>query len=673
MVASDPVRPTQAPSAAAQQESTRLRLTFLTLLVVSLFVLLFTRLWFLQVMAGERYANLAEGNAVRAVSIAAPRGKLLDRNGKPIVANRFAMVVSVQPEQMGERRDEVLADLADLLGMSLADIQRKIADPRVSPVRPKPIAVDVPDDVVFYIHENGSTRFPGVYAESLPVRDYPHGTTAAHVVGYLGEISDAELAEPEYADYRAGDLIGWAGLERTYEDVLRGAEGLARYEVDAGGTVLDKLDDVLPTPGADVRTTIDLKAQRLVEQALADGIKRARTVTDTATGPGRGGTFKAPAGSAVVLDPDNGAVVAMASYPTFAPARFVGGVSAPYWDRLQSKRNDFPLINRAAQSSYPPGSVFKVVSAAAALEHGYVTPRQTVPCPGAWEWAGQVFRNWKSSDSGDYNIAQALEDSCDTVFYELAREMWLDEQRMGDDVRGLLSDQARAWGFGAPTGIDLPSERGGVVPGRDWKRAFWQDNRDTYCTQARQATDAYAEALFTDLCERGDVWRGGDAVNMSIGQGDVQATPLQVANAFAAIANGGTLYRPHLTKAIVRPNGAVDRLQPEVLGRLPVSDRNLRLIAEGLRKVAAEGTAAATFADFPVPVAGKTGTAEFKPKQPFAWFASYAPANNPRYVVVTMIEEGGGGSLNAAPVARRILEGLLGLEQTEIRPGVATD
>lgn len=659
------------PNSAAQLESTRLRLMFLTLLVVSLFVLLFARLWFLQVMAGERYSNLAEGNAVRALSITAPRGQILDRNGKTIVRNRFAMVVSVQPNEMGERVDEVLADVADLLGMSLQDVQKQIKGSRVSPFRPKPIAVDVPEEIALYIHENASTRLPGVYAETLPVREYPRGKTAAHVIGYLGEISEAELLEPEYAGYQPGDLVGWAGLEKTYEDTLHGEEGLRRYEVNARGEVLRELDDRPPVPGADVVTTLDLEAQKLAEKALAEGIKRARTVTDP---EGRnGGEYAAPAGAAVVLDPNDGSVVALASYPTFDPGEFVGGVSQKYWNSLQNPKNHFPLINRVAQSSYPPGSVFKIVSAAAALEEGYVTPDTTVPCPGEWYWNEQRFRNWNPADSGSMTIDQALEDSCDTVFYELARRMWTDEQGEGDKLRERLASHALEWGMGEPTGLDLPSERGGVIPGRQWKQEYWENNRDSYCTQAKTSTDDYLVALFTDLCERGNVWRGGDAVNMSIGQGDVQTTPLQIANAFAAVANRGTLWKPHVAKAIVHPGQNPAEVKAKPIRRLSTSKRHLQVIHEGLVKVASQGTASATFAGFPIPIAGKTGTAEFKPKQPFAWFAGYAPAEKPQYVVVAMIEEGGGGSLNAAPIVRRIFEGLLDLEETEITPGVATD
>ena len=635
-------------------------------------MLLFARLWFVQVMAGERYATLAEGNAVRALSITAPRGRILDRNGTPIVKNRFAMVVSVQPNEMGERKDEVLADIADLLQMSLQDVQDKIESSRVSPFRPKPIAVDVPVEVALYIHENSSTRFPGVYAETLPVRQYPHGKTAAHIVGYLGEISEDELLLEQYAGYQPGDLIGWSGLERTYEKELHGKEGLRRYEVNARGEILRELDDRPPVPGADLVTTLDLKAQKLVEQSLEEGIKRARTVRDP---EGRAdGYYKAPAGAAVVMDPDDGSIIAMASYPTFDPAKFVGGVSQDYWNKLQNPRNHFPLINRPAQSSYPPGSVFKIVSAAAALEEGYITPSTLTPCPGEWYWGPQRFRNWNSADSGSMAIDTALEQSCDTVFYEIARRMWTDEQQEGGNIRERLASHAVEWGFGEATGLDLPSERNGVIPGRKWKQEFWENNRDSYCSQAKLADNgSYAEALFSDLCERGNVWRGGDAVNMSIGQGDVQTTPLQVANTFAAVANRGTLWRPHVGRGLIRPGQNEAPIKVEKIRKLSTSKEHLDVIHEGLRKVAAQGTASATFGSFPIPIAGKTGTAEFRPKQPFAWFGSYAPANNPKYVVLAMIEEGGGGSLNAAPIVRRIYEGLFKLDKTDITPGVATD
>lgn len=681
MIASLPVRTSQAPASAAEAESTRLRLTFLSLLVVSLFVLLFARLWFLQVMAGERYAEAAEGNAVRTISLEAARGRLFDRDGELLVRNRYAQVVSIQPSEMGDQTEAVLADLADLLGLSVDEIKRRAGNSRVSPFRPKPIDFDVPDDIVFYIHENASTRYPGVYAERLPLREYPHGDLAAHLVGYTGQVSADELALPEFEDYDPGDPIGWAGVERTYESALRGVEGRRQVQVNARGDVLGDVQMVEPEPGSDLRLTIDLQAQELAEEALADGIGVARRQHDTDDGVGRGGTFAAPAGAVVVMDPRDGAIVAMASYPTYDPVRFVGGVGQDYWDYLGDPGNDFPLINRAVAASYPPGSVFKVVTAAAALEYGYMNSATQLPCPGTFEYNESVYANWTRRDSGPMDLATALEQSCDTVFYQLAQAMYEDETAVpeGEPFVERLSEEARGWGFGQRTEVDLPGERPGVVPGRVWRREFWQNARDQYCTQAQTyRSGTYERQLFDELCSpQGAAWRGGDAVNMSIGQGDVQTTPLQVANAFAAIANGGTLWSPHVGAEILHRDGTAEPVEPEPVGTLPITPENLAYIEAGLVRVTQpQGTAGSVFGDFPVQIAGKTGTAEIKPKQPFAWFVGYntEPVEGQEYVIVAMVEEGGGGSQTAAPIVRRIFEGLFGLGgDAPITPGAVTD
>ncbi len=664
------MRPLSSPPPAPDTaESTKLRLTFLALLLASLFVLLLARLWFLQVMAGGSYAEAAQSNAVREIPIEAPRGQILDREGRPLVANRYARVVSVQPEEMGARSEEVLTDLADLLGLERSELDRRIEGSRVSALRPKPIAIDVPQDVLYYLHENASTRYPGVYVESRPLRTYPEGDLAAHVVGYAGEISDVELAEPDYAGYRPGDVIGWAGLERTYERVLRGVEGVRRLEVDRQNRVVGQLPEELPQPGEDLVTTIDIEAQELAEDALAEGIAVARTQMHSDSGR----LLDAPAGSVVVLDPRNGEVRAMASFPTFDPEEFVGGVGSDYWDSLQDEDNHFPLINRAISSSYPPGSVFKTVSAGTALRTGQMDYTSTLPCPGVWRFGQQQFRNHTATSQGPYNLAQALVHSCDTVFYELARGQWQAEEAQlsaGEIPTEVAAEQARLWGFGQLQGIDLPAERAGVVPGRTWKREFWEGARETYCAKAETLEQGtYGQLVNADLCVNGNRWRGGDAVNMSIGQGDVQATPLQVASSYAAIANGGTLWRPHVGREVVAVDGTVEAIAPEAFGTLPMTPTDLAFIESGLIGVTSPGgTAARPFAGFPFTIAGKTGTAELKPKQPYAWFAGYNvdPVAGEEYVVVAMIEQGGGGSATAAPIVRRIFEGLLQAEQTEI-------
>ena len=676
------MRPVETPGSAVQSESTGLRLTFLALVIASLFVLLFARLWFLQVMAGDRFVARAEGQAVRTIAIEAPRGDILDRNGQPIVESRYAQVVSVRPEEIPEaRRDAVLADLAGLLGTTPADLQERIDDSRAGPLSARPVAFDVPEEIVFYLHENGATRFPGVYAERIPLRDYPYGALAAHVVGYTGEISAEQLAEPRYstAGYEQGDVIGWSGVERTYEDVLRGQEGLQRVRVNARGEVLGDVEEVPPRPGADVRLTLDLRVQQLTEEALEDGIAAAQGRQDSESGAGRGGTFQAPGAAAVVLDLDTGEVVAMASYPTFEPERFVGGVGQTYWDFLQDEANHYPLINRVVSSAYPPGSVFKIVSSAAAMEFGYATRDDYLPCPGEFEYGQRVFRNWSPVDQGPYNLAESLQRSCDTVYYLLATRMFGDEQRQreaGQEPFEAIGEMARRFGFGQPTGIDLPSDRAGVVPGRRWRQEYWLNARDTYCTNAQAAQPGtYAAELFGELCEDGGEWRGGDLVNMSIGQGDVQTSPLQVANSFAGVANRGRIMRPHVVGAVVRGEEE-DPVTPEVLHEVEVAREHLDFIEQGLVMVTQPGgTAAAAFEGFPYTIAGKTGTAENKPKQPYAWFAGYNvdAVGGQRYVVVAMVEEGGGGSQTAAPIVRRVFEGLFSLEQTQIVVGEFAD
>lgn len=668
--------PSSSPTTYADHaESTRLRLTFLALLILSLFILLLARLWYLQVMAGHEFVELAEGNAVRTVTLDAPRGIITDRNGEPLVVNEYIYVVGVQPTELGEDEDAVVADLASLLGMTAEEVWEEIETSRVSPLRPRPVATDVPEDIVLYLWENGSTRYPGVYAELVPLRAYPQRQTAAHVLGYLGEISEADLEAELFEDYRSGDVIGAAGIERSYEATLRGTDGLRRFEIDPAGEIIRQIDEVQPTPGDDVVLTLDLGVQRATEQALMRGIEVARQTPDERD---IDDFLRAHGGAAVVLEVETGEVVAIASYPTFDPVQFVGGVSEAYFADITDPENRFPLLNRAIQSSFPPGSVWKIVTAATALERGYASAGSRLPCPAAWEWNEQVYRNWEEEDAGDLTMAESLKQSCNTVYYELARRIWNDEEAAEFD-REILSETASQWGFGEPSGIDLPSERGGVVPGREWKRNFWEQARDSYCAQAATAdADTYAEAVYTELCsELGAVWRGGDAVNMSTGQGDVQTTPLQIAHAYATLANEGVRVRPRLGLATVDADGETREVPTEVIDDLDFSDTTVREIVNGLVGVTQPGgTAVSVFGDFGPPIAAKTGTAEFgQNRQPYAWFAGYnlEEVDGRRYAVAVVVEEGGSGGETAAPIARRIFEVLLGTDITPIELGEVTD
>jgi penicillin-binding protein 2 len=659
--------------------STLLRLTFLSALGLLLIGALVARLWFLQVLAGDRFAELADSNRLRTVVSQAPRGHILAADGSELVVNRPALALTAARQLLvddaGRPRtadaERAVRRVAQLLDLEEATVLRRINDLRYSPFRPVPIAIDVDPEIVLIIRQN-QELFPGISAETIPVRDYPQDALAAHLVGYLGQISRDELADPRFGDYRGGDLVGRGGLEQAYESDLRGRGGQQVFVVNRRGSVIDIQSERTAVPGLDLVTWLDLGAQRAAEDALREGILASRSIRRT-----DGRLLPSVAGSAVVLDVRSGGVVAMASYPSYDPREFIGGVSFDYWAFVNDPEQEQPLNNRPISGQYPPGSVYKIVSGAAMLEAGLVTPATRIACPGSLTFADVTFRNWNPANEGPMDLATALKRSCDTYFYSLAFRQWQSEQR-SEEPDEIIQRISREFGLGSRLGIDLPGEQGGVVPGRAWRQEFWLTYREGYCTRAERATAGSLERdLLLDLCRFGGLWRGGDAVNMSIGQGDLLVTPLQMASAYQAIANGGVLLRPVVGQELRDADGTTVRvIGPEVLNTLSLSPAELRAIHDGLVRVVMEpgGTAVGAFAGFPlrdVPVAGKTGTAERKPRVPYAWFVGYAPADDPQYVVAVSIEQGGGGSQTAAPIARRILEHLFGIERPDGSPGFA--
>ena len=653
------------------ERSTVLRLAFMAALSVLLLGALLARLWFLQVLAGDRFAELADSNRLRTVVSQAPRGHILASDGRELVVNRPALALSADRQALvdaaGRPRDAQAARtvrrLATLLELDEETLLRRIADVRYSPFRPVPVAIDVDPDIVLTVRQN-QELFVGISAETIPVREYPEGDLAAHLVGYLGQISREELGETRYVDYRGGDLIGRGGLEQSYETELRGRGGQEVFVVNRRGSVIDVQSRRDPQPGLDLVTWLDLDVQRAVEQALAEGIVASRSIVRP-----DGRSLPSTAGSAVVMDARTGGIIAMASYPSYDPTEFVGGVSSDYWAFVNDPAQGQPLNNRPISGQYPPGSVYKIVTGAAMLEAGLVTPTTRVACPGSYTVADVTFRNWNPANEGPMDLATALKRSCDTYFYDLAFRQWQVEQRQ-DTPDEIVQRVSREFGLGALLGIDLPGERAGVVPGREWREEFWLRYRDGYCERAARAEPgSFGQELLLDLCRFGGIWRGGDAVNMSIGQGDLLVTPLQMASAYQAIANEGVLLRPTVGRELRDADGTVVRtIEPEVLSVLDLTPAELRSIQRGLERVVMEpgGTGVGAFSGFPlaqIPVAGKTGTAERKPLVPYAWFTAYAPADDPRYVVAVSVEEGGGGSQTAAPIARRILEHLF-----DVRP-----
>jgi penicillin-binding protein 2 len=653
-------------------ERVRFRVAILGVIVLAMMSVLLSRLWFLQVLTGERYANASETNRVRIVWLEAPRGRILDRNGVELVKNRPSLAIGLRKDDLRDPalRKTVVGRLAKLLKIHSRDITRRLDDKRNSPYRPAIIATDVSEQVIFEISEHAE-RYPGAETLTLPVRLYPKGTLAAHVLGYIGETNESELTKLREKGYRLGDEIGRTGVERTYEQYLRGQPGVDKLEVNSSGIVLRSLGAQEAVPGKDVVLSIDSEVQAVAEEALLSGIKRARGRTFSETGA----AFKAPAGGVVALDAQTGEVVAMASYPTYDPRQFVGGVGSDYFKFLNDPAHEFPLLNRAMQAAYPPGSTFKPFMATAALESGAMSPGSTLPCTSAFDYGDRIFHNW-TSGSGNISLSEALVKSCDTVFYRLAAGWWAKDraaERRGSKPPEVMQDWARRFGIGRATHIDLPNEAIGTVPGREYKQHIYDLNQVSWCKQARKTHDR----LMQDLCERGYLWRGGDALNMSIGQGDVGATPLQMALGYAAIANGGKVLRPHVGLKIMNPDGSLlTAVKPQVVSRLNASRGDISYVQRALAQVPVRGTAVFPFSGWPlsrISVAAKTGSAEIAGKQPFSWFAAYAPADHPKYVVVSVVEQAGFGSQVSGPVVRRIMDKLFGLRLTPVVFGTRSD
>lgn len=571
-------------------------------------------------MAGEKYALLAEENRLREIPLDSMRGSIYDCNGVQLVGNRPTLVIAASP---GVAKDkETVKKLAHLLAMPEGEIIKKLTSKKASPLKSVIIKEDVDQKTVALINEL-QTDLPGIEARAVSVREYPQGSLAAHVLGYLGEVSEAEIKEKKFEGAQIGEVVGKTGVERKYDHFLRGENGRLVIEVNAQGRPLRALDRKDSVPGHSLVLTIDGNLQRVVEETLVEAINAAH----------RNNYPKANAGAIVVMVPQNGQVLAMASYPTYDPQPFVGGFSPEFWAALTSKESNYPLLNRALMAAYPPGSTFKPVTGAAGLAEGLISFSTSVNCLGRWEGMGTQWPKycWKKTGHGYVGIGRALVDSCDTFFYETGYKLY-------KSARGALQKWARRFGFGQPTGIDLPSEIKGRVPDAKWKKEWYK------------------------YVPENQVWLPGDEVNLSIGQGDLLVTPLQVANAYAAIANGGILYRPQIVKSILSYNGKVAHsFEPTASARLDLPPAILRAIQSNLRGVVTGGTAREAFAGLPVAVAGKTGTSEVKGKDDFAWFACYAPINNPKYVIVVVIEQGGHGGSAAAPAARRILSHLYGL------------
>ncbi len=669
----------------------RLRLVVVQVLAFSLFATLFVRLYYLQVIGGESYQAQAANQSVRDIVVQPQRGLIVDSQGRPLVANRTSWVISVDRTLLGkleaDQRTELIRRVAVVVDARPADVEAGLitcGDPgsirdvcwNGSPYQPVPVATDVSKDVALRVLEQPED-YPGVLAEQQNVRSYPRpfGINLAHVLGYLSPITEDEYdLASERADrsLNGASVVGRAGVEKQYDEWLRGLPGYHRVAVDSMGRVLGDDSVVESTPGDTLVTSIDAKVQAVVERQLAERIQVQRQTLDPVTGR----RYEADSGAAVVLDAKTGRVVAMASQPTYDPDVWTGGISEPQLERLYSEKAGTPLLSRATQGQFAPGSTWKPFMTAGALTNGYAMDA-TLACSSGLQVGNRVFKNYESGAYGNIGFAKALEVSCNTFFYRIGYDFW---QRFGSDpadigARDPLVETAKEFGFGSRTGVDLPGEAPGRIADRQWKQDYYESQKDYYCElaakpQTRETSD-FVYTFAREFCIEGNLYRAGDAVNFSIGQGDTIVTPLQLARAYAALSNGGALYAPTVAKAVISPEGRVlRRITPRKVAQLDVPRRYLDYIDGALQNVTSVGTMAWKMGGFPleeVTVRSKTGSAEVYGKQTTGWVASYSED----YVVVMMISQAGTGSGSTGDGIRAIWEALYGIDGETVRPARA--
>lgn len=652
------------------------RVLLLIGLSVALVVTMLGRLVQLQVVRGDELAGQAREQATRTIVDPALRGRILAADGTPLAANASTTVLTIDPTVVADRADggeALLRRIAPLVGRSA---ERLIARTKVcgtdgapdspdcfsgEPFEPIPIASDVPLERALPLLERPE-EFPGLGVRAEPVRTYPaaESVNAAHVLGHLGRANREDLQRDSSLTDR--DVVGRGGLERTYDDLLRGTPGRTDVAVDARGFPDQVVSRTSPVRGRDVVTHLDPDVQRASEKALAAALRSARAKGN----PGK-------AGAVVVLDASSGGVVGLASAPTYDPDVWAGGVTTAEYDRLTDPGAGSPLSNRATGFATAPASTFKAISVPAAIAAGH-DPEGPYDCSANVKVGDRTFRNYESVAYGPVSMRRALEVSCDTVFYRWAFQEWKEAGGLDAnlDAPDPFASTARDFGLGTPTGIDLPGEADGRIPDREWKRDQWAATREQTCARADRGYPelkdreraAYLQKIAKENCTAGHLYRAGDAVNFSIGQGDVAATPLQIASAYAAVANGGTLWEPRVAAATQRAGGGdLEAVSATRAGAVTFPAKALPTLRAGLADVTRTGTAKDAFAGFPLEeyaVAGKTGTAEIYGKEATSWFASYGPKlpSGEQYVVVTMITESGTGADYAAPAARKVWEEL---------------
>jgi len=610
-----------------RRSGTALRIAIIGGAGLALFAVLFFRLWSLQVVTGDKYLAEANDNRTRDIRVLAPRGRILDRDGEVLVDNRTRMALQLDPIEIPTdtpARRKLFASIAEVMDKNTDWVRKRYHDEIVNnpPGSPVTLADDVDDDLVYYLQEH-QAEYPEIQVNRVFVRKYPQGLEAAHILGSVGEVTAEDLEKSDLPDLAAGDTLGKTGIEQTYDSTLRGAAGMTRIQVDSTGKVKGQLESHIPEPGKSLRLTLNPDVQTAGEAAL--------------------GSFPSNAGAFVAMDVHTGEILGMGSTPTFDPTEFTKPLTQKRVDELYDEANGAPLFDRAIGGQYPVGSIYKPFTAIAALDSGDITSSTVVNDTGQVEIADQVFTNAGKQPHGPVDLRRSLEVSSDVYYYLLGAEM------NGTDQ---LQKWSAMFGIGEPTGIDVPGESAGFLP---TKKAVNQRQREE-----------------PDLL---DPWTIGQNIQLAIGQGYLQASPLQMAVAYAALGNGGDVLKPHLVQQTEDAAGRVlDQTEPEVVRQIPIDPAARDVIMGGLHDAAQEpeGTSYPVFGGFPIPVAGKTGTAERLPKADQSWYAVLAPYPDPDIVVITTVEEGGFGADTAAPVALQILSAYFDKQAKAVTDGSGT-
>ncbi len=624
-----------------------LRVAILAAVALVVFAVLFLRLWSLQILSGTKYANAALNNQLRTVRGDAPRGPILDREGRILVTNVAGTAVEVWPADLPKQgRYAEMKRLAKVLHMRLPKVLAKLEERKGDLLTPVTIQVAVHAAQVDYLAEH-QREFPGVHTKTVYLRKYNSQALLAQVLGYVGEISRSQLEharknciQPDELCPQAGDQVGQGGVELAYDKYLRGDPEIDEVRINALGRPTARTITRTHQAGNAVELTIDISLQRAAERALQYGIRLAHA----------DGHWLANGGAIVAMDPNNGDVLAMASSPTFKPSIFVGRPSAeklaPLLDPSVAKKDNFPGLNRVTQGLYPPGSTFKPVTALAAMEERLVSPFQTLQCSPVFEVNGQKFKNWDPYTDEPMTLPQAIAASCDTYFYNLGYAFYALPANRGHPLQGWAS----RFGFGAPTGIDVGPEDSGLLPTPEWRQETYTKKTDPCCWEVDR------------------LWKPGDSIQLAIGQKDLLVTPLQMVRFYSAIANGGSLVKPRVVRAVQVPGTkGWQPLNPAIPKPSGVDPNALAIVRDGLYRAthASYGTATSVFGSFPVPVAGKTGTAEKVVQPPGyahpvlqdqSWWCGYAPADKTLIALCAVIENGGHGGTAAAPAALKVFE-----------------